>query len=101
MRQKDWRNPDVVIDRLAFGEPDFGVKNFVQVRNREFFSFDDEFSFLWHYSKRSTLNAQRPISNWEGHALRAFVRGAQAASLCSPTRVTQKNAPASKGVAVY
>ena len=29
MRQKDWRDPDVVIDHLAFGEPDFRVKNLV------------------------------------------------------------------------
>src|SRR5437868_9647238 len=62
MRQKDWRDPDVVIDHLAFGEPDFRVKNLVQVRKPELFSFDDEFSFLWHYSERSTFNAQRLIS---------------------------------------
>ena len=48
MRQKDWRDPDVVIDHLAFGEPDFRVKNLVQVRNRELFPFNHEFSFLWH-----------------------------------------------------
>src|SRR5204862_2864834 len=48
MRQQDWRDPDVVIDHLAFGETDFRVKNLVQVRNRELFSFNHEFSFLWH-----------------------------------------------------
>src|SRR6266496_6546058 len=63
MPQKDWRDPDVVIDHLALGEPNFRVENLVQVRNRELFTFNDEFSFFWHYSKRSTLNAQRPISN--------------------------------------
>src|SRR5436309_10833216 len=63
VRQKNRRDPDIVIDHLAFGEPDFRVENLVQVRNRELFTFNDEFSFFWHYSKRSTLNAQRPISN--------------------------------------
>ena len=48
MRQKHRRDPDVVIDHLAFGEADFRIKNLVQVRNRELFSFNDEFSFFWH-----------------------------------------------------
>src|SRR6266516_829726 len=64
VRQKNRRDPDVVIDYLALGEANFRVENLVQVRNRELFSFNDEFSFFWHYSKRSTLNAQRPISNY-------------------------------------
>src|SRR5205823_11249362 len=63
VRQKNRRQPGIVIDHLAFSEPDFRVENLVQVRNRELFTFNDEFSFFWHYSKRSTLNAQRPISN--------------------------------------
>src|SRR5438477_11856862 len=82
MRQKDWRDPDVVINHLALGEPNFRVENFVQVRNRELFSFNDEFSFFWHW--RQTFNAQRSTSNIELQiASRAFVRGAQAASLHS------------------
>src|SRR5438874_3913328 len=48
MWQKDGRDPDVVVDHLAFAEPDFRVENLVQVRNREIFSFNDEFRFVWH-----------------------------------------------------
>src|SRR5207302_729815 len=59
MRQKDWRDPNVVIDHLAFGESDFRVKNLVQVRNRKPFSFDDEVSFLWHI----ILNCRHPERN--------------------------------------
>ena len=46
MRQQDRRDPDVIIDHLALGETDLRVKNLVQVRNRELFSFNDQFSFF-------------------------------------------------------
>jgi hypothetical protein len=59
MRQKDWRDPDVVIDDLAFGEADFRVKNLVQVRNREPFSFNNEFSFFRH----TILSCRHPERN--------------------------------------
>src|SRR2546429_7451374 len=59
MRQKNGRDPDVVIDYLAFGEPDFRVKNFVQVRNRELFPFNDEFSFFRH----TILSCRHPERN--------------------------------------
>src|SRR5436305_14473661 len=67
MRQKDWRDPNVVIDHLAFGEPDFRVKNLVQVGNRELFSFNDEFSFLWHTilsCRHLERNASPAKSRW-------------------------------------
>ena len=37
MRQENWRDPDVVIDHLAFGEPDFRVKNLVKFETVSFF----------------------------------------------------------------
>ena len=41
MRQEDWRDADVVIDYLAFGESDLRIKHLVQVRNLNLAVFDD------------------------------------------------------------
>ncbi len=41
MRQEDWRDADVVIDYLAFGESDLRIKHLVQVRHLNLAVFDD------------------------------------------------------------
>src|SRR5437588_11013758 len=63
MRQKNGRDPDVVIDHLAFGEPDFWVENLVQVRDGEVLSVNNELGFCGHRQK--TSNTERPTSNAE------------------------------------
>ena len=48
MRKKHRRDADVVIDYLAFGEAGLRIQDLVQIRNRELFSFNDEFGFIGH-----------------------------------------------------
>src|SRR5205085_1321694 len=70
MRQKHGRNSDVIVDHLPLGEVDLRIKNFVQVRDRECFSFDDELCFFRHLTnvQRSTINRKLL-----GHASSAIV----------------------------
>ena len=48
MRQKKRRDPDVVIDQFTLRESRFRIKDFVEIRNRQFPTFDDQLRFVAH-----------------------------------------------------
>jgi hypothetical protein len=52
MWQEDWRDANIVIDYLPFGESGLRIKKLVQIRYVNLAIFDAEFGFVGHGRKR-------------------------------------------------